>query len=179
MITPLKPLSAALLIALTAACGGGGSSPTSNADNPPITGNPSTPQSRDFPVVEATLADIHAGFADGSLTCTSLVQKYLDRIDASGGAGILDFDDLPLPPFVDAVFPSLVVKSVSFRRALVGMVLGILAIMGDLVESSVKRASRQKDSCKLLPGHGGILDRFDSTLLSAAVYYNWCLCSGS
>ena len=129
----------------------------------------------DYPKVFLWL-DGFVGSSSGSHT-----PSYFDlnRIDASDGAGILDFDDLPLPPFVDAVFSSLINEDVTFRRALVGIVLGILAIMGDLVESSVKRASRQKDSGKLLPGHGGILDRFDSTLLSAAVYYNWCLCSGS
>lgn len=102
----------------------------------------------------------------------------LDQIDAAtdgGGAGILDFDGLPLPSFLAALLNANTLSSPTFRRALVGVVLGIVAIFGDLVESSVKRASHQKDSGKLLPGHGGILDRFDSTFLSAVVYYHWCL----
>ena len=105
----------------------------------------------------------------------------LDQMNASDGAGtgILDFADLPLPSFVQTMIPLEIFKSTAFRRALVGTVLGIFAILGDLVESSVKRASRQKDSGKLLPGHGGILDRFDSTLLSAVIYYHLCLCNGA
>lgn len=46
--------------------------------------------------------------------------------------------------------------------------LGVLAEMGDLVESSLKRYCKAKDSGKFMPGHGGCLDRFDSLLFSGA-----------
>jgi len=52
-----------------------------------------------------------------------------------------------------------------------GFVLGVCSILGDFVESTVKRNAKRKDSGSLLPGHGGILDRFDSSLLSVVVYY--------
>jgi len=65
--------------------------------------------------------------------------------------------------------------NVTCRRLLIGFVLSLAAIAGDLVESAVKRNSGKKDSGKLLPGHGGILDRFDSSFLAVTVYYHWCV----
>ena len=60
--------------------------------------------------------------------------------------------------------------SVGIRRILVGSFLSLFGIIGDLVESAVKRNAGKKDSGKLLPGHGGIIDRFDSTFLAIAIY---------
>ncbi|MFL2563876.1 MAG: phosphatidate cytidylyltransferase [Flavobacteriales bacterium] len=55
------------------------------------------------------------------------------------------------------------------------MILGILtaisATLGDLFQSMLKRESNIKDSGNILPGHGGILDRFDSILLCFPVFY--------
>jgi CDP-diglyceride synthetase len=63
--------------------------------------------------------------------------------------------------------------SIVTRRVIVGFVLSFTGLLGDLVESCIKRAAGKKDSGKLLPGHGGLMDRMDSMLISSAVYL-WC-----
>jgi phosphatidate cytidylyltransferase len=57
--------------------------------------------------------------------------------------------------------------------AIMGVIIGTVGTMGDLVESMFKRSINVKDSGSILPGHGGLLDRFDGLFLAVPVVYTY------
>lgn len=65
------------------------------------------------------------------------------------------------------------------RLIIVGLAASLAAAIGDLAESRIKREMMVKDSGRLLPGHGGFLDRFDSFILVTIVTYHVLVLAGA
>jgi len=57
------------------------------------------------------------------------------------------------------------------QALLVGLMLSIAGLVGDLTASWLKRINDIKDFSRMLPGHGGVLDRFDSLLVAAPAFW--------
>ena len=64
-----------------------------------------------------------------------------------------------------------------YEAILVGLVIGLFTVFGDLFESYLKRINNKKDSSKLIPGHGGILDRLDGFLFAIVIMFIFMLWS--
>ena len=62
-----------------------------------------------------------------------------------------------------------------WQAALMGVAFGVVGQIGDLVVSRIKRFTGVKDSGRLLPGHGGVLDRLDSMMFNLVVLYYFVL----
>lgn len=121
----------------------------------------------------------------GAYICGSLLGKHklFPRIspgkswEGSIGGGILVMLIAASIPYLLEQFSLLTVNYSPLQWAGLGLVIVVFGTWGDLIESLFKRTLGIKDSGNVLPGHGGMLDRFDSSLLAipAAVVYIYTL----
>ncbi|HEY8462695.1 MAG TPA: phosphatidate cytidylyltransferase [Bacillota bacterium] len=76
---------------------------------------------------------------------------------------------------IGGILAAVVLGKVNRKPLLLMVFLGVIVVLagqfGDLIESIIKRNAGVKDSGAFLPGHGGVLDRFDSLLMAAPVVY--------
>jgi phosphatidate cytidylyltransferase len=127
-----------------------------------------------------------------AILLTFMATAYLNDTAAYVGGRLFGTAERPLLPispnktpvgfafgFVTSIVVVLVAASVSpllfpagiGTLILFGAVCGSVVILGDLVESALKRSAAAKDSGTLIPGRGGILDSIDSPIFLAPVFY--------
>lgn len=121
----------------------------------------------------------------GAYLCGSLLGKHklFPRIspgkswEGSIGGGILVMGIAVLIWYLTEQYSVNELNLNAFEWAGLGLTVVVFGTWGDLIESLLKRTLGIKDSGTILPGHGGMLDRFDSSLLSipAAVVYLYTL----
>lgn len=111
------------------------------------------------------LGDIGAYLVGSRFGKTPLMPRISPKKSVEGAIGGLFFSvlgALASAPFLHLAYPHLV---------LMGVVLGILGQLGDLSESLMKRDCQIKDTGRIFPGLGGVLDSIDSLLFTAPVFY--------
>ena len=123
------------------------------------------------PVLLTWISDSAAYFAGRRWGRTKLIPQVSPGKTVQGSVGAL-----VATAVAGAAYGLLLNQYPSYRVSLLaaagfGLLISLIAQLGDLVESLIKRDAGFKDSGALLPGHGGALDRFDSLLFTLPVAY--------
>jgi phosphatidate cytidylyltransferase len=113
------------------------------------------------------MSDTGAYFAGRALGRHKLAPRVSPAKTVEGSVGGLAGSVLAAVASKYIFFPELPIPD----AVALGAGMGVLGQVGDLCESLLKRGSDVKDAASILPGHGGFLDRLDSMLLNAPVFY--------
>ncbi|MDR1754548.1 MAG: phosphatidate cytidylyltransferase [Eubacterium sp.] len=114
------------------------------------------------------------GFA-GGIICSGTAAYLIGWLYESNGPNFLYWLYGLFPHAMSGLEPSFIEASFEvdkFYLILIGLGCSVLGVMGDLCASIIKRQCMVKDFGHIMPGHGGVLDRFDSVLLVAPFVYN-------
>jgi phosphatidate cytidylyltransferase len=128
-----------------------------------------------FVVVVTWAGDTGAYIAGKSLGRRALAPVVSPKKTYEGLAG-----GLILACIMALVARSWFLPSFSLRDCLIlGVILTMAGLIGDLTESAIKRGAGFKDSGALIPGHGGMLDRLDSLLFTGPAFYYYVTITNS
>lgn len=116
-------------------------------------------------LVGTWITDIGAYFVGKTYGSKKMAPKISPKKTIEGALGGI------VAAFIFVVGVTLYLNVFSFLWLIYAILLPLVAIIGDLFESAIKRAYGVKDSGNLIPGHGGILDRFDSLLFTIPFTY--------
>jgi phosphatidate cytidylyltransferase len=128
-----------------------------------------------FPLVVTWVCDTAAMFGGRALGGPKLAPTVSPGKTRSGAAAGVVGGLLVAPIFGTMVFPRVGVDVPLWQLLVLAGALSVVGQIGDLTESLFKREAGVKDSSHLIPGHGGVLDRFDSLYFviptAAAIYH--------
>jgi phosphatidate cytidylyltransferase len=128
-----------------------------------------------FPLVVTWVCDTAAMFGGRALGGPKLAPTISPGKTRSGAASGVVGGLLVAPIFGTVVFPRVGLEIPLWQLLVLAGVLSVVGQLGDLAESLFKREAGVKDSSRLIPGHGGVLDRLDSLYFviptAAAIYH--------
>lgn len=125
-------------------------------------------------ILSAWIADVGAFFAGSFWGKHKLCPSISPKKTVEGVAGGLVLNVAAMLVFgyiFQAVYYVYSIKVSYLSLFLIGVLGTVMSILGDLSFSLIKRSCRIKDFSEMIPGHGGILDRFDSVIFEAPFVY--------
>lgn len=115
-----------------------------------------------FPLVVVWVCDSAAMFGGRLIGGAKLAPTVSPGKTRAGGIAGVVGGVLVAPLFVTVVFPRVGIQLSLGTAIAMALLFSVIGQVGDLAESLLKREAGVKDSSALIPGHGGVLDRFDS-----------------
>lgn len=126
--------------------------------------------------VAAWMTDVSAYFVGTFIGKHKLIPDVSPKKTVEGSVGGVFFATVSLPLY--GFILDLIIKELSVNYlalVVLGLVLSVISQIGDLIASLIKREHGVKDYSNLLPGHGGVMDRFDSLLPVSTAILVLCL----